>query len=106
MNQFNTILEPQESTQLIIEQGLSRLKNKADNPITNKNTEIVSPQMEIEPSNSFIDALTMAEKRMSVSASTRRDLKSLLIYVAKAVDQLKYADLPISIISRKHLKCF
>ena len=104
MNQFKTIQERQESTQLIIEQELSRLKNKAYNPITNKNTEIVLPQIGIEPSTSFITALTLAEKRISVSASTKRDLKSVLRYVSKAADQLKYADLPISIISRKHLK--
>ena len=53
-------------------------ENNAYNPITNKNTEIVLPQMGIESSTSFITPLTMAEKRISVSASTKRDLKSVL----------------------------
>jgi len=104
MNQFKTILERQESTQLIIEQELLKLKNKAFNPITNKNTGIVLPQMEIESSTSFITALTMAEKRISASPSTKRDLRSVLRYVSKAAGQLKYSDLPISIVSRKHIK--
>jgi len=102
MNQFKTIQERQAHTQTIMEQELLKLKIRAYNPITNKNMEVVLPQMEIEPSTSFITALVMVEKRISVSSSTKRDLRSILRYVTKASDQLNYSDLPISIISRKH----
>ncbi len=104
MNQFKTIGERQENTKVIMEQELNRLKNNAYNPITNSSTEIVSPQINISPSTGFIVALTLAEKRISASVSTKRDLRSILRYVSKAAGQLEYSELPISMISRKHIK--
>ena len=104
MNQFKTIQNRQADTRLIIEDEIGRLKNKAYNPITNKNIEIVSPQLDIEPSTSFVTALTMAEKRITASVSTKRDLRSALKFVTSAAIQLRYSDLPISTISRKHIK--
>ncbi len=104
MNKFKTIQERQDDTQLIIEQEIGRLKNKAYNPITNKNMEVVLPQLDIEPSTSFINALTIAEKRIAGSVSTKRDLRSVLKYVTKAAAQLNYSDLTIGVISRKHIK--
>lgn len=104
MNQFKTILERQENTKLIMEQELDQLKNKAYNPITNNCTAIVTPQIDISPSTGFMVALTLAEKRISASVSTKRDLRSILRYVSKAAGQLAYSELPISIISRKHIK--
>lgn len=104
MNQFKTIEERQADTKLIIEEEIGRLKNKAYNPITSKNMKVVLSQLDIEPSTSFIAALTMVEKRISASVSTKRDLKSILRYVTTAAIQLRYSDLPINSISRKHLK--
>lgn len=104
MNQFKTILERQESTRAIILQELEKLKIKAFNPITSKNLQDGSLELEIEPSTSFCKALFMAEKRISASPTTKRDLKSILKFVSNSASQLGYSDIPIKSISRKHLK--
>lgn len=104
MNQFKAIHERQEHTQLIIKQELERLKNEAFNPITNKNIELVPSNLAIESTTPFITALTMVEKRISGSSSTKRDLRSTIRFVTKAASHLEYSQLPISIISRKHIK--
>ena len=104
MNQFKTIEDRQRDTKLIIAEETGKLKNQAYNPITNNCTEIVTPQIDISPSTGFIVALTLAERRISASVSTKRDLRSILRYVSKAAGQLEYSELPISVISRKHIK--
>ncbi len=104
MNQFKTVSGRQESTKLIIEQELDKLRNKAYNPITKKKGEVILFQSEIEPSCPFISALTLAEKRISASPSSKRDLRSILRFVKEAAIQLGYIEMPISMISRKHLK--
>jgi len=104
MNQFKTILERQRETLRIIEKELERLKNNAYNPITSKTIRIELPQLDIEPSTTFIIALRLAEERISASTSTKRDLKSVLRFVDSAAIQLRYSQLPISAISRKHIK--
>lgn len=104
MNQFKTVSERQENTKLIIEQELDKLRNKAYNPITKKKGEVILSQSEIEPSCPFISALILAEKRISASPSSKRDLKSVLRFVKEAAIQLGYIEMPISMVSRKHLK--
>ena len=104
MNQFKTILERQESTRTIILQELEKLKIKAFNPITSKNLQDDSLELEIEPSTPFCKSLLMAEKRISASPTTKRDLKSILKFVSNSATQLGYSDIPIKSISRKHLK--
>jgi len=104
MNQFKTVSERQESTKLIIEQELDKLRNKAYNPITKKKGGVIISQFEIEPSCPFISALILAEKRISASPSSKRDLRSVLRFVKEAAIQLGYMEMPISMISRKHLK--
>lgn len=104
MNQFKTILERQESTRTIILQELEKLKIRAFNPITSKNLQDDSLELDIEPSTPFCKALLMAEKRISASPTTKRDLKSILKFVSNSASQLGYSDIPIKSISRKHLK--
>lgn len=104
MNQFKTILERQESTRTIILQELEKLKIRAFNPISSKNLQDDSLVLEIEPSTPFCKALLMAEKRISASPTTKRDLKSILKFVSNSATQLGYSDIQIKSISRKHLK--
>jgi site-specific recombinase XerC len=104
MNQFKTISERQGDTQLTISNELIKLKERAFNPIKNKDTQLTLPLINIDASTSFIIALVMVEKRISASMSTKRDLKSTLKYVTKASIQLGYSELPIGSISRKHMK--
>lgn len=104
MNQFKSVQERQASTHLIIDQELDKLKNKAYNPITHKKDEGVLTPMDIEPSTPFVTALRIVEKRISASESTKRDLRSVLNYLTQAASHLKYSEIPISIISRKHIK--
>ncbi len=104
MNQFKTIHERQEETLAIIEKEHEKLKNYSYNPITSKIFKTEIQHLDIEPSTSFILALTMAEKRITASVSTKRDLRSTLKFVTEAAIQLRYSDLAISSISRKHIK--
>ncbi len=104
MNQFKSISERQTETREIIRRELERLKNDSYNPITSKIIKVVLPQMDIDPSTSFINALTLVEKRISASVSTKRDLKSILKFLTAAAIQLRYSDFPIISISRKHIK--
>jgi hypothetical protein len=104
MNQFKTISERQADTQLTISNELIKLKERAFNPIKNKDKQLTLPLINIDASTSFIIALVMVEKRISASTSTKRDLKSTLKYVTKASIQLGYSELPIGSISRKHMK--
>jgi len=88
VNQFKTIPGRQADTQLTIANEIERLNNKAYNPIITKNMEVIIPHLDIEPSTSFINALAMAEKRISASVSTKRDLKSVLKFITNAAIQL------------------
>lgn len=104
MNQFKTITERQIDTQLTLTNEMVRLKNNAFNPITSKDTNTIILHKDIESSASFNIALALAEKRISASPSTKRDLKSVLKFVTNASNQIGYANLPINTISRKHIK--
>lgn len=104
MNLLKTLPERQKETKVLIEQEINKLRDRTYNPITNKSTEQILPQLDIEPSTGFNQALTMAEKRISAADSTKRDLKSVLKFVTNASIQLGYSGLAISTISRKHLK--
>lgn len=104
MNHFKSIPERQSHTQKLIDDELSKLKNKAYNPITGSIIEAVPKLIEITPNTSFIIAIKAVEKRISASPSTKRDLRSVLNLVSKASIQLGYSGLPINAISRKHFK--
>ena len=78
--------------------------NQAYNPITNKYLEVIPIQSDIEPTTGFTIALKKGEELISAALSTKRDLKSVLGMVTKDTIQIGYSDLPISMISRKHLK--
>ena len=103
MNFCKSREERQVETQLLIDQELIKLKETAYNPITGKSMHI-QESFEIEPFTPFIEALTKAEQRIQVAPSTRRDLRSMLRYVTNAAIHLRYNELPIKVISRKHIK--
>jgi site-specific recombinase XerC len=103
VNHFKTRTERQSETQLLLDQELLKLKEAAYNPITGKSMHI-QESFEIEPFTPFIEALTKAEQRIQVAPSTRRDLRSMLRYVTNAAIHLRYNELPIKAISRKHIK--
>jgi len=104
MNHFTTREARQQGTAAIIERELDRLQNKAYNPITGYSNDQVPTAFIIEPLTPFIEALTKAEKRIQAAASTKRDLRSILHFVTKASEQLRFERLPVSRISRKHIK--
>jgi site-specific recombinase XerC len=104
MNQFKTIPDRQTETKKIIERELGKLKNEAYNPITSKTLISIAPLLDIEPLTPFIKALSLAEQRISASVSTKRDLRSTLKFVTSAALQLRYSELPVNTIGRKHIK--
>lgn len=104
MNQFKTIPDRQTETKKIIERELGKLKNEAYNPITSKTLISIAPLLDIEPLTPFIKAFSLAEQRISASVSTKRDLRSTLKFVTSAAMQLRYSELPVNNIGRKHIK--
>lgn len=75
-------------------------KNNRLNQIKNEENNIY----EIPPSTNFLQALKLAEKRITAAPSTKRDLKSTLSFIATVAESLNYNNLPISLITCKHFK--
>jgi integrase len=104
MNGFKAILDRQEATRQIIREELERLIKRAYNPITSKNRIDEQNCIGITPSTAFLDALYSVEKRISASNLTKRDFRTILNLVSKASNSLGYSQIPLSEISRMHIK--
>ena len=102
MNHFKIWQERIVETIKIINQELLRLENIkfADIQITTQTLN----NFEIPPQTNFILALRLAEQRITAAPSTKRDLRSTLNFVASSAESLKYSELSIMKITRKHLK--
>jgi hypothetical protein len=103
MNHFKDIEERRHQTLEIIKTELGKLKN-GFNPINSVTSNSLERLDQISPITPFIIALEKTEKRIFGSDTTKRDLRSVLKMINEAAVVLRYHDLPISSVSRKHLK--
>ena len=103
MNQFKNLQERQEATKKALAEELDKLVRGVLNPFTKAATNkaaIVDLGRELL----LMDALKLANNKITVSPSTQRDLKYLLIYLEKAVALLGFQNTPISGVTRKTVK--
>ncbi len=80
------------------------MKEKGFNPITGQLIEPLAYINLIEPSTDFIRALNKAYQTIEASELTKRDLRGIIGLVTKAALQLRFNELPIGTVSRKHIK--
>src|SRR5699024_2804238 len=105
MNEFKTREGRQEATRSLIENELRLLKELQYNPITGFKLEPERvTNYEIEPQTPFVDALTAVQKKLHVSDSTKKDVKSMIKGVKKASMTLHMNYIPVCEIRRKHIK--
>ncbi len=104
MNQFKVVADRQKETQKLLYDELKKLKEKGFNPITGQLIEPLANISLIEPSMGFIRALNKAYQTIEASELTKRDLRGIIGLVTKAALQLRFNELPIGTVSRKHIK--
>jgi integrase len=81
-----------------------KLLVKGYNPITNNQKEPLIEDSDISPNTLFVEALNKALSKLSIARRTKIDVKSVIKGVETASKQLRLDILPITAISRKHIK--
>jgi len=104
INHLKDLAARQGEVRSVIALELCKLKENAYNPIIGRKIDHQLDYFLIEPSTPFIEALNQVEKRIKAAPSTTRDLKSSIRFVTKAAIHLRYDEIPIKLISRKHIK--
>jgi site-specific recombinase XerC len=107
INYLKTREERQEAIRIIMANHLKMLKEEGYNPITDKAVApIIESHMdyEIDPEMPFLMALEKAKKRLTVSPGHFDNITSTLKYFSIAVKSLKYDQINISDIKRKHVR--
>jgi integrase len=103
MNQFKVLSERQEATKKALADELDKLVKGEFNPF-NRASNSTAGYADLLRESPIIQALKLANKKVTVSAPTQRDLKHLLIYLEKAVQTLGLQAYPISQVTRKIVK--
>jgi integrase len=100
--QFVTLKQRQNFVQNFIKDLHEKLEN-GFNPIREEYVQAraVVPESSII---TFTGALYLAFDKMKVVPATKQDIKSMLNYVAPALETLSLHNLPIETVTRKHLK--
>ncbi len=103
MNQYKKLLERQEATKKCLSDELDRLVSGSNNPFIREVNKIDSIVI-LTKETTIVEALRHAKEKVSVSDSTNRDLKYLIIHLEKAVKALSLQAYQISKVSRKIIK--
>lgn len=103
MNHYKSLLERQEATQKVLSEEMEKLVNGELNPF-NKNVNTKAANIELLSESFIVDALKLANQKVTASVSTKRDLKYLLIHLENAVTVLGLSSCPISSVTRKTVK--
>ncbi|MCX6314982.1 MAG: site-specific integrase [Sphingobacteriales bacterium] len=103
MNQFKKLSERQEATKKALADELDKLVKGELNPF-NRASNSKTGSVDLERESPIIDALKLANQKVTVSTSTQRDLKYLLIHLEKAVKVLGLQSYHISNVTRKTVK--
>lgn len=104
MNGYKTLAERRESVEYIMDQEIRILQLEGFNPITGQWIAPLDVDIEVDPKTSFIDALKAVAKKVSVAASSKSDIDSVITGMTTAATQLRMISLPVSLIKRKELK--
>jgi integrase len=104
MNVFKELPDRQALTQQLLSQELDLLLNKGYNPITGQFNTAEEIHYEIDPSTPFIKALASGKKKIQSAESTERDLRTMLPHVEAAAKQLRFENIPVGQIKRRHIR--
>lgn len=106
MNKFKTLSDRRNYTERFIQNEIKHLTIDGFNPITSSYMieHVDEYEGEIDPETPFIDALKKAKDLISCSHRTKIGMKSVIKGIEKASLQLRYHDLPVCKIGRRHLK--
>jgi integrase len=96
MNAFKILSERQAETQKLLDNELVVLK-KGFNPFNKENDSDGA-------AFPFINALNLAFDKLTISELTKRDIKTAIGKFEKAIVSLGWKQLPVSTISRKHVR--
>jgi site-specific recombinase XerC len=103
MNQFKSLLARQEATKKSMAEELDRLVKEAYNPFSKATKEHLKAGL-LSTRTPFVEALRMANEKVSVSDITKRDLSYLIVLIERAVKASKLQGLSIMEISRRTIK--
>lgn len=106
MNMFKTISDRRTRTQMLIDEETKDLTIRGYNPITMQYMAEAIDDFagDIPPDTPFIDALRAALPKLSIGHRTRIGIRSVIKGVEKAAVQLRFHEMPISNIGRRHIK--
>lgn len=107
LNKFKTVDQRRAAVRLYLEEIPKLLEEKGFNPITKSymvsDLNVYDPST-LSPDSLFLDALDLAFKNLKIAKSTSDDIKYMLPKVKSAVSILKYDELKISDVKRKHIR--
>lgn len=106
LNHFRTTAERQGAVRAMMDEMLDLLKNQCYNPITETLTDPPADDSDyiIHPNTGLSKALDAALSRLARAKSTLSDISNTLRAVNKAAAQLRKTDMPISSVTRRHIK--
>jgi integrase len=103
MNHYKKLVERQEAMKKCLADELDRLLSGSYNPFSR--TDGASESIvAVGKETSIVEALKLANNKITVSDSTQRDLKYLIIHIEKAVKALSLEAYQIAKVSRKTVK--
>ena len=103
-NRLKTLSERREAVKIILGEIVFLLKNEGYNPITGIKIPPFQNNYEIPSATHWLAAIEKAKHRLILEKSTLADMKSCLSKLKIASDSLKFSTIPVSEISRKHVK--
>lgn len=103
MNQYKKLSERQEATKTCLAEELDKLVKGECNPFT-RVRKVFENIILLTKETPIVEALKQANSKVSVSESTMRDLKYLIIHIERAVKSLSLQAYPVSKVTRKTVK--
>lgn len=104
VNQLKTVQERRDGIQILLDEVIRNLTIEGYNPILGKTVTPVQAEGDISPDTPFIAALREAKENVMVGEYTLRDLEDVINGVGKSAVKLRLNTLPVSMITRKHMK--
>ena len=104
INRLKTLAERREAVKIILGELIYLLKDEGYNPVTKVKIPPFENNYEIPPTTHWLAAIEKAKNRLIMEKSTLADMKSCLTKLKIASDSLKFSTIPVSEISRKHIK--
>lgn len=104
MNCYKDIKDRRAATIELLAIELRRLQIDGFNPITNLFTPEFEISVDIDPQTTLIKALEMGYEKLTVTHATKLNIKSCKKYIGQAMKKMRWQDLRLSDVTRKHIK--